>query len=64
MTPAEASVEVYEATDEDLTVAVKKALKRAKVTADELREQARTGRFKSEDARIAWLMVSDFLDLA
>jgi len=64
MTPAEASVTIEQATDEDLRVAVSKALKRAKVTADELREQARTGRFKSEDARIAWLMISDFLDLA
>jgi hypothetical protein len=62
MTPAQASVDVQVATDEDLRAAITDVLEGANVTLDELREQARTGRFSSEDARIAWFVISDFVD--
>lgn len=62
MTPAAASVEVQQASDEDLREAVCSALDAADLTLDELREQARTGRFSSEAARLAWFVVSSFDD--
>lgn len=62
MTPAQASVDVQIATDDDLRAAIHDALDSAGVTLPELREQARAGRFSSEDARIAWFMISDLVD--
>ena len=47
--------EVVEATDAQLRRAVKKAQKQSGYTYDELAAQARTGRFKSMRARMAWM---------
>lgn len=55
-----ARVEV--ATDEDIQAAARRALRRAGVTVDELRQQAREGRFSSERARLAWFMISPVAD--
>jgi len=62
VTPAQASVEVQEASGDDLREAVRDALEVAGLTLDELREQARRGRFSSEDARLAWFVVSSVED--
>jgi hypothetical protein len=62
MTPAQASVDVEVATDDDLRAAIRDALESAHVGLDELREQAKTSRFASEDARVAWFMISDLVD--
>jgi hypothetical protein len=64
MSPAERSVVVEEATEADLREAIQNALVAARVTLDELREQARTSRFSSEEARYAWFVVSSVADLA
>jgi hypothetical protein len=64
MTPAEEEVEVIHATDDELRVGVRRMLREFGLTADELREQGRTGEFESEDARFAWFCLSRFLDLA
>ncbi len=55
-----ARVEV--ATDEDIQAAARRTLRRAGVTVDELRQQAREGRFYSERARLAWFMISPVAD--
>jgi hypothetical protein len=62
VTPAQASVEVQEATDEDLREAVYNALDAAGLTLDELHEQAKNGRFSSEEARLAWFVISSIAD--
>jgi hypothetical protein len=49
--------ELTPATAEDLRVAVKRALDRAGLTFDQLQEQARTGRFSSVQARMAWVAI-------
>lgn len=49
---------VQVASDADLKRAMNKALKRAGVTLEELRQQARQGRFSSEQARLAWFAIS------
>jgi hypothetical protein len=64
VTPAQASVEVQEATDDDLREAARNALDAADVTLEELRAQARAGQFSLEDARLAWVMISDIVNLA
>lgn len=55
-----ARVEV--ATDQDIQAAARRTLRRAGVTVEELREQAREGRFSSERARLAWFMISPVAD--
>lgn len=55
-----ARVEV--ATEQDILAAARRTLRRAGVTVDELREQAREGRFSSERARLAWFMISPVAD--
>jgi hypothetical protein len=62
VTPAQASVEVQEASGDDLREAVRNALEAAGLTLDELREQAQRGRFGSEEARLAWFVVSSVAD--
>lgn len=47
------------ATDEDLRVAVKKALARVGLSYEQLAEQARSGRFESEAARVTWVALCD-----
>lgn len=54
--------EVQIATDADLKRAVAKALKRAEVSLDELKDQARQGRFSSERARLAWFAISPIVN--
>jgi hypothetical protein len=64
MTPAQASVVIERATDRDLEVAVENALNEAGVTLSELREQAAQGRFSSDEARLAWIVIADIVDAA
>jgi hypothetical protein len=62
MTPAQAAVDVQVATDEDLRAAISDALAAANVDLEELREQAEASQFASEEARIAWFMISELVD--
>jgi formiminotetrahydrofolate cyclodeaminase len=62
MTPAQAAVDVQVATDEDLRAAINDALEAANVNLEELRDQAETSQFASEEARIAWFMISELVD--
>ncbi|WP_231973853.1 MULTISPECIES: hypothetical protein [unclassified Mycobacterium] len=56
----EVSTDVEVATREDLKAAVFNALRRAGCNSfDELAAQARTGRFKSMRARLAWVAIGD-----
>ena len=55
MTPASATIELQVATAEDDQVAIKRALESAGVTLDELRDQARLGRYRNEACRWAWI---------
>ncbi|WP_298207571.1 hypothetical protein [Ferrimicrobium sp.] len=61
MTADQAAVVVEYATDEDIEIAVQSALKSAGVSAEELRAEARSGRFSSENARLAWFAISPFI---
>ncbi len=51
--------DVIEADDNDLCAAVDRALSRSGYTFSELAEQARTGRFESVRARLAWVAIGD-----
>jgi hypothetical protein len=53
---------VFEATKEDLEVALRNALRLAGCTYDELADQARRGTFRSPAARRAWFVVSSLVD--
>lgn len=57
LTPGQASIEVFELTDEDLIDSAKNALAEADLTLEEVRMQARLGRWSSPDARMAWWAV-------
>ncbi|WP_298343578.1 hypothetical protein [Ferrimicrobium sp.] len=61
MTPDQAAVVVEYATDEDIEIAVRSALEGAGVSAEELKGEARSGRFSSENARLAWFAISPFI---
>lgn len=60
--PERPDVEV--ASEQDLRVAVAHALDRAGLTFDQLADQARTGRFESVRARLAWVAIGDLERLA
>lgn len=47
-----------EASPTDVRIAAERALERAGLSEDELREQARTDDFQSLTARLAWVIVS------
>ena len=64
MTAVADQPDVVEATEADLRRALKRALKRAGVTYAELAEQAKTGRFESVQARLAWVAIGDLGELA
>lgn len=49
----------HSATKGDLETSVRLAMRRAKVTPEQLRQQAESGRFSSGRARIAWALVSE-----
>ncbi len=51
--------DLVEATEDDLRVAVQRALEDAGVTFEELKSQAESGRFASLRARLAWMAVQD-----
>ncbi len=55
-------VTVEYATEEDIEIAIARVLKSAGVSAQELKIQARSGRFSSEQARHAWFAISHFLN--
>ncbi len=55
---------VMEATEEDLRIAVARALEHCGLTWDELEAQGRSGDFESVSARIAWVAVGDLGHLA
>lgn len=50
------------ATDEDIRIAVATTLNRLGMTYEQLAEQAETGAFSSEQARIAWMALRDLAD--
>lgn len=62
MTPAAQAIEVIELTDDDLRNAVQSALDSAGVTLEQLQDQARRSRFETEEARLAWFVVSSIVD--
>ncbi|MBL7498604.1 hypothetical protein I6A84_03375 [Frankia sp. CNm7] len=55
--PPTPDVDLYIATEEDFQAAKANALRRAGCTLEELREQARTGEFRSSRAYIAWVFL-------
>lgn len=67
MTAVMAAGEPYqnltEASASDLRESIRKAEKRSGCTYDQLAEQARTGRFKSFQARLAWVAVGGLREL-
>jgi hypothetical protein len=60
----EAEPSVVEASEDDLRLAVKRALDRCGLTFSELEAQARTGRFETLEARRAWVAIGDLGHLA
>jgi hypothetical protein len=54
-------VVVYVASDEDIKIAVARALDDAEITAEELKAEAIAGRFRSEKARLAWFSISPYI---
>lgn len=50
---------LVEASDDDLRVAVQRALDSAGVSFEDLRSQAVAGRFENLRARLAWMAVQD-----
>ncbi len=54
--------DVVEASEEDLRAAVGHALQRSGFNLEQLAEQARTGRFESIKARLAWVAIGDVTD--
>ena len=52
------------ATDGQLRESIRRAEKRSGFTYDQLAEQARTGRYKSFQARLAWLAVGGLREIA
>ena len=54
---------VIEATDDDLRESIRRAEQRAGYTYDQLAEQARTGTYKSFQARLAWVAVGGLRDI-
>jgi len=62
VTPAQMAVDVEIADDDDVAAAVADALDAAAVTLEELRNQARVSHFRSERARMAWFVISPFID--
>jgi hypothetical protein len=61
MTPAQA-VDVQVANDRDVKAGIRKALREAGVSLDELQHQAAISHFSSERARMAWFMISPLLE--
>lgn len=53
----ESDVEI--ATKKDVAQAVRAALRELNLTPQQLREQARSGRFSSERARLVWAAIRD-----
>jgi hypothetical protein len=62
MTPAQKAIDVQVADEKDVQAAIRRALKGAGVSCEELVEQARTSRFASERARLAWFVISPFVE--
>lgn len=62
MTPSQLAVDVQDADAEDVQEAIRLALTEAGLTLEELQAQAHSGRFSSEDARMAWWAVSPFVN--
>ncbi len=53
-----AEIEVHHITEEELDVLIEKTLKDAGVELEELRRQAKLGRFESDKLRRTWFVVS------
>ena len=63
MTPAQMAVDIYYADKADVAAAIDNALGDARLTLEALIEEAKVGRFSSEDARLAWWVISPFVDV-
>jgi hypothetical protein len=63
MTPAQMAVDIYYADEADVAAAIDNALGDASLTLEALIEEAKVGRFSSEDARLAWWVISPFVDV-
>jgi len=59
---ADMFVDVEYADDDDIEIAVARYLEYAEITADELKAEAKTGRFRSEKARAAWFSISPYIE--
>jgi hypothetical protein len=64
MTPAQAAVDIQDADEADVQAAIENALGDAGLTLEALIEESKFGRFSSEEARLAWWVVSPFVDAA
>lgn len=62
MTPEQAAVTVEVASDGDVEIAISRALERAGVSVEALKKEATSGRFRSDQARLAWFAISPFFD--
>jgi hypothetical protein len=62
ITPEEAAVTVEVASDKDVEMAVTCAAEDAGVSVETLRAEAASGRFQSDEARLAWFAISPFFD--
>lgn len=58
----EPQADVMIAGPEDTEKAIRNALSRAGCTFDELAEQARTGRFRSTRAKLAWMAIGGYYE--
>lgn len=54
---------VTEATDGDLRESIRMAEQRSGFTYDQLAEQARTGKYKSFQARLAWVAIGGLREI-
>lgn len=62
MTPEQAAVTVEVASNSDVEIAIARAVKDAGVSVEALKAEAASGRFQSDDARLAWFAISPFFD--
>jgi hypothetical protein len=63
VSPAQMAVDIYYADGADVAAAIKNALRDASLTLEALIEESKVGRFSSEDARLAWWVISPFVDV-
>ncbi len=63
MTPSESAVKVQIASEEDISDALNAVLEEVGISLSKLIEEGRSGTFSSDATRIAWWVVSPFVDI-